>query len=66
MPRHNHSRPDDAATAVVIDLFAEKRDRLRRQFDSVHPALRPEEAQATLATVTSIRGGRRRDASLGD
>lgn len=60
MPRHNHSRRDDAATAVVIDLFAEKRDRLRRQFDSVHPALRPEEAQITLATVTPIRGGRRR------
>lgn len=62
MPSHNHSRPDDAATAVVVDLFAEKRHRLRQQLDSVHPALRPEEAQTTLATVTPIRGGRRRDA----
>jgi hypothetical protein len=63
---HNHGRPDGATTAVVIDLFAKKRDRLSKKLGVGHPALRPRETQTELATVTPIRAGRRWRASRGD
>jgi len=63
---HNHSRPDGATTAVVIDLFAKKRDRLSKKFGRFHPTLRPQEARTTLATVTPIGAGRRWRPSRGD
>ncbi len=55
---HNRGRPDEHPNAVVIDLFAEKRIRLGKKFGVLHPALRAEEAQIDLATVTPIRGAR--------
>lgn len=69
MFNHNHGRPDEGATAVVIDLFAKKRDRLSKRFGALHPTLRPgapQEAPAALATVTPIDAGRHRQISSGD
>ncbi len=69
MFNHSHGRPDEGATAVVIDLFAKKRDRLSKRFGALHPTLRqgaPREESGALATVTPIGAARHRQMSSGD
>lgn len=65
MLNHNQGRRDGAPTAVVIDLFGKKRDRLIKKYGASHPSLHAQEERDTLATVTPIRAGRRRRGSRG-